>query len=420
MRETIAIILAGGVGSRLNMLVKNRAKPAVPFGGIYRIIDFALSNAMNSGINRVAVLTQYKPLSLMRHIGSGAAWDFTGRTRGIEILPPRTGEKDSDWYKGTADAVRQNLDFIQEHESKNVLILSGDHVFYMDYKDMVKNHRKSGAKVTVAMMPVPWEQTSQFGIGIIDDSNKVVDWEEKPKNARSNLASMGIYVFDTDYLVSALQATRDEDFGHHILPMTMQEKELNCYRFNGYWRDVGTIQSFFESNMDILDSSKGLNPQAWGICTNVEYRAPFDRAPAHILSGSNIVNSSLARGCVIKGSVDNSVLSPGVIIEKGAKVSNSILMHDVYVSSGTKIKNTIIDKKVLIGQNCSIGEGDKSVINNKFPKHLNTGLTLIGKGVVIPDNKNIGTNAVILPFVGKNHWDNINSVNDGMTIGSSE
>jgi glucose-1-phosphate adenylyltransferase len=420
MRDTIAIVLAGGVGSRLNMLVKHRAKPAVPFGGIYRIIDFALSNAMNSGINRVAVLTQYKPLSLMRHIGSGAAWDFTGRTRGIEILPPRTGEKDSDWYKGTADAVRQNLDFIQEHESKNVLILSGDHVYYMDYKDMVKNHRKSGAKVTVAMMPMPWEQTSQFGIGIIDDSNRVIDWEEKPKTARSNLASMGIYVFDTDYLVSSLQATKDEDFGHHILPMTMKDKELNCYRFNGYWRDVGTVQSFFESNMDILDPSKGLNPQAWGTCTNVEYRAPFDRAPANILSGSDVTNSSIARGCVIKGIVENSILSPGVVVEKGARVSNSILMHDVYVNSGTIINNTIIDKKVIIGKNCNIGKGDKSIINSRYPKHLNTGLTMIGKGAVVTDNKNIGTNVVVMPYVGENDWLDIMELNDGMTLGFTE
>jgi glucose-1-phosphate adenylyltransferase len=270
MRDTLAMILAGGVGSRLNILVGHRAKPAVPFGGIYRIIDFALSNVMNSAITHTAVLTQYKPLSLMKHIGNGAAWDFAGRTREIKILPLRTGHKDSDWYKGTADAVRQNLDFIESRPSRDILVLSGDHVYFMDYRDMIRYHRAKDAKVTVAMMRVPWEQTSQFGIGIMDSDGKIVEWEEKPAKARSNLASMGIYVFDTSYLVKSLMTTKEVDFGHHILPAAMKEGNLHGYLFRGYWRDVGTVRSYWDTHMDMIGDNYVLEPETWGIVTNME------------------------------------------------------------------------------------------------------------------------------------------------------
>ncbi|HID30213.1 MAG TPA: glucose-1-phosphate adenylyltransferase, partial [Desulfobacterales bacterium] len=350
MRDILAVILAGGVGSRLNVLVRYRAKPAVPFGGIYRIIDFALSNVMNSGLNQVAVLTQYKPLSLMGHIGTGLAWDFAGRTRGVKILPPRTGEKDSDWYKGTADAIRQNLDFIEARPSKQVLILSGDHVYYMDYKDMIKHHRDSGAKVTVAMMTVSWDQTYQFGIGILDEQGRIIDWEEKPEKARSNLASMGIYVFDTGYLVESLRASKDMDFGQHILPRAMEDGQLFAYTFHGYWRDVGTVPEYWEANMDLLRPESGLEPETWSICTNVENDgALFDCTPASILPGAEIKNSAITKGCVIRGMVRGSVLSPGVIVESGAKVIDSILMHNTLVGSGALLKKVVTDKEVTIG-----------------------------------------------------------------------
>ena len=418
MRNTLAMILAGGVGSRLNVLVKHRAKPAVPFGGIYRIIDFALSNVMNSGLNQVAVLTQYKPLSLMRHIASGAAWDFVGRSREVKILPPRTGEKDSDWYKGTADAVRQNLDFIESRSSEHVLILSGDHVYYMDYQDLVAHHKRSGGKVTVAMMTVPWEETHHFGIGIVDDEMRIVDWEEKPEQARSNLASMGIYVFDTEYLVHALRSTKDVDFGHHLLPKAREEGELYAYPFKGYWRDVGTIHSYWESNMDLLDPGSGLMPESWGVCTNIEADVIVDdRPPAKIFPGALVSNSAIAAGCVIKGSVKNSILSPGVVVEEGAEVAGSVLMHDAYVDKNVSINRVVCDKNVLFGQGCRVGFGNPGRPNEKFPTHLSSGLTLIGKGTVIRESITIGTNCIIGAGITQNEWDNFDVISDGLSIG---
>ena len=251
--NTLTILLAGGVGTRLGVLVKLRAKPAVPFGGVYRIIDFTLSNIANSGLTKVAVLTQYKPLSLMDHIGDGSAWDLSGRTRRIKILPPKTGEKDWDWYKGTADAVRQNLDFLTSDSScRNVLILSGDHVYSMDYGSIIDFHDRKSAKVTIGMITVPMEETHNFGIGVVDKESRIIEWEEKPKTTTSNLASMGIYVFDRDYLVRMLKRTREEDFGHHIIPKAMKDGIVYAYPFTDYWRDVGTFQAYWDANMDRL------------------------------------------------------------------------------------------------------------------------------------------------------------------------
>ncbi len=416
MRNTLTMILAGGVGSRLNILVKHRAKPAVPFGGIYRIIDFALSNVMNSDLTRVGVLTQYKPLSLMSHIGDGAAWDLSGRTRQVKILPPRTGEEDSDWYKGTADAVRQNLDFIESRPSKEVLILSGDHVYYMDYKDMVKFHRRINAKVTVAMMTVPWEQTHQFGIGILDDNGRIIDWEEKPKKAKSNLASMGIYVFDTEYLIHSLKTTTETDFGHHILPKAMKDGELFGYIFKGYWRDVGTIQSYWDAHMDLLNPSSGLSPATWGIVTNLEAEGmPCDWPPAQISPKAIIKNSAISAGCVIRGEVINSVVSPGVIIEEGARVMDSIIMHETFISKGVKIKKVICDKNCHFGNGAVVGNPDAKDANSDFPTHLNTGITLIGKWSRVPDGAKVGGNCIIYPKVDTSNWPH-QHLPDGTTL----
>ncbi len=410
------MILAGGVGSRLNILVKHRAKPAVPFGGIYRIIDFALSNVMNSDMTRVAVLTQYKPLSLMSHIGDGSAWDLSGRTREVKILPPRTGEEDSDWYKGTADAVRQNLDFIESRPSEQVLILSGDHVYYMDYKEMVRFHRSIGAKVTVAMMIVPWEQTSQFGIGILDGSGKIVDWEEKPDKARSNLASMGIYVFDTDYLIDCLKRTSETDFGHHILPNAMRDGHLYGYTFKGYWRDVGTIQAFWDAHMDLINPNALLDPATWGIVTNLESDAlPCDRPPAQIAPSANISHSALSAGCIVRGTVTNSVLSPGVIVERGAHISSSILMHDTVVSKGARIDKVIADKKVRFGTGCKVGNPSTKRINIDYPKHLLSGITLVGKWAQVPAGAQVGGNCIIFPKTSEQMWSST-VLEDGQTL----
>jgi len=401
MRESgdaLVLLLAGGIGSRLNLLVGHRAKPAVPFGGIYRIIDFSLSNVMNSGLTRVGVLTQYKPLSLMAHIGNGSAWDFTGRTRGIKILPPRTGEKDSDWYKGTADAIRQNIDFILANPSDQVVILSGDHIYRMDFDAMLSYHQHKRADITIGMMVVPKRDIHQFGAGIIDHENRIIDWEEKPKVPRTNLASMGIYVFDTAYLLRTLGRDRKEaDFGMDIIPRAINEDRVYAYPFYGYWRDVGTIQSYWETNMDIIRENSGISPEEWEIRPNPEYgERPMDRAPARFLPGSKVTSSLISAGCVIEGTVVNSVLSPGVWVEKDAVVSNSVIFDDCVIENNAVVDLAVLDKRVRVEVGAVVGHGDNlTVVNQEYPKHLYTGITLIGKEARIPRGARIGRNCIV-------------------------
>ena len=398
MRESgdaLVLLLAGGIGSRLNLLVGHRAKPAVPFGGLYRIIDFSLSNVMNSGLTKVGVLTQYKPLSLMARIGSGEAWDFTGRTRGIKILPPRTGEKDSDWYKGTADAIRQNIDFVENNPADQVIILSGDHIYRMDFDAMLAYHQHKKADVTIGMMVVPKRDIHQFGAGIVDAKNRIVDWEEKPAIPRTNLASMGIYIFDTRYLLRTLAQDREEvDFGMHIIPRAINEDRVFAYPFYGYWRDVGTIQAYWEANMDILRSGSGISPEEWEIRSNPEYGdRPMDRQAARFASGCDVRSSMISAGCVIEGTVTNSVLSPGVWVRKGARVHNSVIFHDSVIEENAVIDLAICDKRVYVHPGAVVGHGEQLHVTNKlFPKHLYTGITLVGKEARIPANARIGRN----------------------------
>lgn len=397
-QQTLVLLLAGGVGSRLNILVQSRAKPAVPFGGIYRIIDFSLSNVTNSGLKKVGVLTQYKPLSLMDHLGSGSAWDLTGRTRGVKILPPRTGAKESDWYKGTADAVRRNIDFIESNPSDEVLILSGDHIYHMDFDVMLEYHRSKKADVTVAMMVVPKSEIHQFGAGIIDASNRIIEWEEKPVVPRTNLASMGIYVFDRQYLLDTLARDKAEiDFGMHLLPYAIANDNVFAYPFYGYWRDVGTIQAYWEANMDILKTESGLSPQQWKIITNIESDGrTTDRPPARFGSHAQMQNSLISAGCTIQGTVVNSILSPGVIVEKGAIVRDSILFQDCVVKKDATVDLAILDKYTEVGEAATIGAGSgHEVINRQYPTHLYTGITVIGKRVSVPSRKSIGRNCVV-------------------------
>ena len=397
-KEALVLLLAGGVGSRLNILVKKRAKPAVPFAGIYRIIDFSLSNVMNSGLKKVGVLTQYKPLSLMSHLGTGEAWDFTGRSRGVKILPPRTGDKDSDWYKGTADAVRRNMDYLADNPAKEVLILSGDHIYQMDFDAMIEYHRSKKADVTIGMMVVPKSEIHQFGAGITDQHNRIIEWEEKPEKPRTNLASMGIYVFDYDYLMNSLASSAEEvDFGMHILPRAIDNDNVFAYPFYGYWRDVGTIQAYWEANMDLLKQDGSISPEKWQIRTNVEAEGrPADRAPARFGSGSKMQNSLISSGSKIFGTVINSVLAPGVIVEEGAVVKDSILFADCVVKKNAVVDLSIMDKRVTVGESSVIGHGNKLESKNKIaPKHLYSGISLIGKGARIPQQVQIGRNCVI-------------------------
>lgn len=397
-QDALVLLLAGGVGSRLNILVQSRAKPAVPFGGLYRIIDFSLSNVMNSGLTKVGVLTQYKPLSLMKHISIGEAWDFTGRSRGVKILPPHTGFKDSDWYKGTADAVRQNIDFLEANPADEVVLLSGDHIYHMDFYAMLEYHRHKKADVTVAMMVVSRSEIHQFGAGIIDAHNRIIDWEEKPKQPRTNLASMGIYVFNRRYLLDTLMRNREEvDFGMHILPWAIENDNVFAYPFYGYWRDVGTVQAYWEANMDILRPGSGISPEKWGIRTNIEAEGRrADRAPARYGADAVVKGSMISAGCTIRGTVINSVLAPGVTVEKGAVVKDSILFTDCVVDSGASVDLAIFDKRVHVGAGAVVGAGSNHQTPNRdYPTHLYTGISLVGKEAVIPAGQAIGRNCIV-------------------------
>ena len=417
-KDALVLLLAGGVGSRLNILVKRRAKPAVPFAGIYRIIDFSLSNVMNSGLMKVGVLTQYKPLSLMSHLGTGEAWDFTGRSRGVKILPPRTGESDSDWYKGTADAVRRNMDFLAANPAKEVVILSGDHIYQMDFDAMIEYHRSKNADVTIGMMVVPKSEIHQFGAGITDANNRIIDWEEKPKIPRTNLASMGIYVFDYEYLMNTLSRDKDEvDFGMHILPHGIANGNVFAYPFYGYWRDVGTIQAYWQANMDVINPNSGISPQRWQIRTNVEADGrPADRAPAQFGSGCIMKNSLISSGSKIMGTVVNSVLAPGVVVEEGAVVSDSILFADCRVKRGAVVDHSILDKRVSVGERSVIGHGEHHDVENKIaPTHLYSGITLVGKETTLPPHVSVGRNCVIDSGIEESLFP-IKQVGDGESI----
>ncbi|MFQ5627729.1 MAG: glucose-1-phosphate adenylyltransferase family protein [bacterium] len=417
MNRTLGMLLAGGVGSRLGALASIRAKPAVPFGGIYRIIDFTLSNSANSGINWLGVLTQYKPLALMQHIGDGKAWGVIGRTRGVKILPPRTGEKDSDWYKGTADAVRQNMDFINQHEyCDTVLILSGDHIYYMDYSKMVDFHRARKADLTIATMEVPLEDAHHFGIARVDADSRIIEWEEKPKQPRSNLASMGIYAFSTIFLQRAFTEVDGNDFGKHIVPYACKVAATYAYPFSGYWRDVGTIKSFWRTNLDLLCPKAGLAPEKWRIYTNANDEQRLgDRPPTYIGRRAIVKNSIISHGCTIEGEVINSVLSPGVWVQKGAVVQNAVLMGACEIGAGASVDRAVMDKNAMIGDKAVVGYGDDFTPNKKYPHTLEEGLTLIGKGAAIPAHCVIGRHCIVSPYTSFSHFPSA-KVESGMTV----
>lgn len=399
-KNVIAMLLAGGMGSRLNILVSKRAKPALPFGAIYRIIDFTLSSIANSGIDVVGVLTQYKPLSLMEHLDGGRPWDLFGRTRLVEILPPKTGEASSDWYKGTSDAIYQNIGFIEDFDPELVLVVSGDHIYSMDYNDLITFHRQRRALATVCLVRVPSGDVKNFGIAETDDKGRITSWVEKPKSSRSNLASMGIYVFSRTRLLENLNdAARHggTDFARDIIPAMVRRKSVFGYVFSGYWRDVGTIQSYWQANIDMLHSTSGLVMKDWGIKTNLAAKGEVgDRPSSYISHGARVTNSLIARGCVINGEVRNSVLSPGVTVGEHAKIIESIIFHDTTIGSDSFVECSIIDKQVNIGDSVRVGVGD-AIPNKKFTEHLSTGISIIGKGASIGPGISIGKNCIVMP-----------------------
>ena len=397
MSKVLAVIMAGGQGERLSLLSQKRAKPAVPFAGKYRIIDFALSNCVNSGISDVAVLTQYRPHSLHDHIGIGKPWDLDRQQGGIRLLQPYIGQQESDWYQGTADAVYQNLSFIMEARFDYVLILAGDHIYRMDYGPMIAFHQQRNADVTLGAVVVPIEEGHRFGILETDAEGRVNSFEEKPKQPRGTLGSMGIYVFSRDTLMRVLldnaQTADQHDFGHNVIPgMVTRGERVYAYPFTGYWQDVGTIQSYWEAHMGLLGDHPAfdLYDRSWVIHTRSE-----ERPPASLHGSAQVTNSLLSHGCVIKGQVERSVLSPGVVVEEGAVVRDSILLFDTVIGAGSAIDHAILDKEVVVGKNCQIGYGDDMTPNKLEPSRLDSGITLIGKRAHLPDNLTVGRNCKI-------------------------
>ncbi len=411
--RVLAVILAGGEGTRLSILSEKRAKPAVPFAGKYRIIDFVLSNCVNSDIYNVAVLTQYRPHSLNQHLGNGRPWDLDRTRGGLRLLQPYQGRHEGDWYRGTSDAVYQNLAFLDPTADTH-LILGGDHIYKMDYRPMLAFHEANDADLTVGVLHVPPEEVSRFGILSTDPEQRIIDFKEKPKQSTSTLASMGIYVFKADVLQTVLRGTngsRPMDFGKDVIPSMIPTHRVFAYPFSGYWVDVGTVQSYWETSMELLDAAPQLdlyNPD-WTIHTRSE-----ERPPVHLASTAELDRSLLSNGCIIQGRVERSVLSPGVRVGPGAVVRDSILFSDAEIGAGAVIDRVIMDKNARIGPGAVVGVGGLDTPNRQFPDRVNTGITLVGKDAVVPGGVKIGRNVIVRPDTRDTAFQG--DVESGMTV----
>ena len=394
-KKMIAMLLAGGQGSRLGVLTEKVAKPAVAFGGKYRIIDFPLSNCINSGIDTVGVLTQYQPLRLNTHIGIGIPWDLDRNEGGVTVLPPYEKSENSEWYTGTANAIYQNLEYMQEYNPDYVLILSGDHIYKMDYEVMLDFHKANKADVTIACMPVPLEEAGRFGIMVADDTGRITDFQEKPEHPASNLASMGIYIFSWDVLKNGLIALKDQqgcDFGKHILPYCKEhDKRLFAYEYNGYWKDVGTLGSYWEANMELIHLIPEFNlyEEFWRIYTK------GDIIPPQYISENAVLDRCLiGEGSEIYGEIHNSVIGPNVIVGAGTVVRDSIIMRDTQIGKNCVIDKAIIAENVVVGEETVVGFGEE-VPNVLKPSVYAYGLAVIGEHSVIPDHVKIGRNTAV-------------------------
>lgn len=395
-KEVVAMLLAGGQGSRLGILTKKLAKPAVPFGGKYRIIDFTLSNCSNSGIESVGVLTQYQPLTLNSYIGIGSAWDLDRNTGGVSVLPPYVRDQGAEWYKGTANAVYQNMDFIAQHDPEYVLILSGDHIYKMDYSKMISYHKGKGAAVTIAVIPVPWEETHRFGVMKTDDDGRIIEFQEKPKIAKSNLASMGVYVFNWKELQLYLEADEADpnssnDFGKNVIPAMLQGGEpMYAYAFREYWKDVGTIDSLWEANMDLIAKQPELrlNDSKWKIFSLNQTLPPQLVGP-----GADLQSTLLGDGCLILGKVNHSVIFTGTRIEEGAEVVDSVVMPGVHVGKGAVVHKAIIGENTIVEAGARIGvpakPGEQVEISNE------SGITVIEDNVTVRSSMRIVRGTVL-------------------------
>ena len=394
-KEMIAMLLAGGQGSRLGILTAKMAKPAVSFGGKYRIIDFPLSNCINSGVDTVGVLTQYMPLKLNTHIGIGIPWDLDKLVGGVSVLPPYEKMEGTEWYTGTANAIYQNLSYMETYNPDYVLILSGDHIYKMDYESMLDFHKENHADVTIAVMPVPMEEAKRFGIMITDENKRITDFEEKPEHPRSNLASMGIYIFSWKALKEALVANKDQpglDFGKHIIPYCRDKGEaLYAYEFNGYWKDVGTLTSYWEANMQLIDVVPEFNlyEEYWKIYTNVT-----SLPPQYYGRNSHVERSIVGEGSEIYGKVYNSVIGTDVVIGENTVVRDSIIMNGASIAGDSSLEKTIVAEHAVIGDHVIIGEGEE-LPNDTRPDIYREGLVVIAEDAVVPSGVSVGKNVMI-------------------------
>ncbi|MEN8199745.1 MAG: glucose-1-phosphate adenylyltransferase family protein [Thermodesulfobacteriota bacterium] len=403
--STLAMILAGSRVDELNVLTYYRPKSAVPFGGFARVIDFPLSNLLHSGIEQVAILSQYHSYSLINHIGTGAAWDMLGRHRGVSILPPYKDSKDSDgWYRGSADAVYKNLDFVRYHEPEEILILSGDHIYNMNYQDLLEYHHQKDADLTIGFIRVERSEAHRYGIAVVDDEDgemggRVTDYWEKPEQPEGDWASLTVFVFKPEILYQVLGENQESDsfeFGRDIIPALMAAgKKVYGYKYTGYWGYTQTIEEYWQSNMDLLGDNPPIDMEAWGLRTNMDHRGIRDSQPALVLEGGEIQNSMAYNGCVVEGTVKNSILFPGVRVEKGAVVENSVIFFNNHIGAGCRLNKVIMDVNSVLGQDVTVG-----------PK-LGTAaekVAVIGWNNHIPDGTTIGEGVTVYPHLSQEQW----------------
>ena len=424
MQEIAALILAGGRVNELSVLTMHRPKSAVPFGGMYRVIDFPLSNLMHSGIERVGILSQYRSISLIRHIGVGASWDMTGRDRNATILPPQKGYSDADWYRGTSDAVYQNLEFLEQPRTSLTLILSGDHIYKMDYQPLIEYHQRMEADLTIGFVEVPIDQAHRFGLGNIEGGKdepggRLIDYVEKPERPEYTWASMTVYLFRTDLLAGLVTENARNgnswEFGRDIIPNLLKDHRVYGYRHAGYWGYTRTVDEYWRCNMDLLGEEPRFDVEEWEVRTNLDDSGLRDRAPAFVRSNSRLDNSLITYGCRVDGEVSHSILFPGCRVAQGAIVRNSILFPETVVHANAVLDRVIADKNVVIGENARVGHGDDFTPNRSVPELLSSGITLIGKNSVIPKEMTIGRNCIVNPNITADD-STVSSLNSGESI----
>ncbi len=424
MADILAFVLAGGRVDELSVLTFDRPKSALPFAGNFRVIDFALSNLMHARIRRVGILSQYRSASLITHIGNGASWDMTGRRRQVTLLPPSTGQKNSDWYKGTADAVAHNLDFIYENSPELVLILSGDHIYRMDYQRLVQFHQDQKADVTAGFIKVDPQEAHRFGLGVIEEKEgrqggRLISYQEKPPTPQSQWASLTIYLFKTEVLLEILKQTHPHsegiEFGRDIFPSLIHQYRVFGYTFSGYWGYTRTLDEYWRTHMDLFGTGKKIDLKQWQIRTNLEHERIQERQPAVIGAEAALDQVLLTHGCRVEGTVKRSILFPGVQIEEGAVVEDSILFFDTVVESGALVKKTITDNGVRIGEKARIGEGGNATANQTLPQLLTSGLTVIGRNTLLPSHIRIGGNCILYPFLEENSFESMD-IPSGATV----